>query len=410
MNKVTQKLLLVSFVLMFVMGSALVGCARVETVTKTVTTTEAAVTITETVTAPPVTVTATPPAVTVTKTTTVTKEVPVTATPVAIKWRMQSCDPVGSFDYTANLVQFCDLVSEYTNGQIEITPYPAPALMKATEMLDAVTKGALDGLAAWMVYFMGKDKGMEFWCEWPYGVNMSYADMLVFYYELGGKELYNEFLAQFDAIEIACPPHPGEPIHSTVPIPRLADMRGLKMRTYSIAALVYTRAGIHVTPITPAELYTSLERGIIDIMEYTSLATNIGMKLHEPAPYMIKPAHSTAVLGHSIVLKKSQFEALPEDLQRAIMAAAKEMTLRVIHQNKMLELDLMQRLPELGIEWHMWPQEDYDEMAGYSMEIWEGYLKGLHGIEQTTEFGQKMIDIKLRYTELIREYGDAVCR
>jgi TRAP-type mannitol/chloroaromatic compound transport system substrate-binding protein len=233
---------------------------------------------------------------------------------------------------------------------------------------------------------------------------MAYADGIVYMYELGAIDKHNEeFYHKYNAHLLAQPPHPGEPVHSTAPLPRLADLRGKKMRTSSMAALVYTHAGVDVTVISPPEIYTALERGVIDVVEYTSLATNIGMKLYEPAPYMIKPAHSTMVCGHTLCVNKKNFDALPQMYQDLVQLAAIEMSFRVIGLNRKMELDLMTHLDDYGIIWTHWPQEDFDELAQYSLEVWNDKYEAIN------DFGKWIIQTKMDYAALIKEWDAALC-
>ena len=302
-----------------------------------------------------------------------------------------SCDTAGSADYKWLLVDFADRVREATDGRIDITTYPGGELMPAGEMLDGVSTGTLDGFASWTVYFMGKDAGLEYWTEWPYGINYSYVDMLIWMYERGGVKLYRDFYASYGIHHIKDYSHGGEVLMSTFPANRLADLDGKKMRSTSIAGRVFAEMGVAVTVIAAPELYTALQRGTIDLLEYTTLATDIGMGLHEVAPYVVMPAHSRAVT-YSLVVSQDVWGDLSPDLRSDINGSAAAGEIDFMWKQKAFEMEVLADPDKYGITFITWPDEDHQTMAEASMRVWEAG-KG------KSEFGDKIIASKLAFAE-----------
>lgn len=305
------------------------------------------------------------------------------------EWRFGSCDTAGSADFQWVLVAFADRLNEVTEGQIDITPYPGGELMPITEMLDGVKMGTIDGFTSWSVYFMGKDPGIEYWCEFPYGVPYSYTDMTTWLYERGGAELYSDWYAEHGVHWIRDFAHGGEPMHASFPINRLADLEGQKMRSTSIAGRVFAELGVAVTTIAAPEIYTALQRGTIDVVEYTTLATNIGMGLTEVAPYTVMPAHSRAVL-YSLVVGSEIWDELPQSLRNDIDAVAGEIQVAFIYQQKVFEMDVLADPDAYGIIFNTWPEEDHALLAETSMKVWEAGIG-------TSDMGDKIIESKIAF-------------
>jgi len=307
------------------------------------------------------------------------------------EWRFGSCDTAGSADFQWILVAFADRLNEVTGGQIDITPYPGAELMPITEMLDGVKMGTIDGFATWSVYFMGKDPGLEFWTEWPYGIPYSYTDMMIWVNERGGAEIYSDFYEEFGVHWIKDLAHGGEPLHTSFPLNRLADLEGKKMRSTSIAGRVFAELGVAVTTIAPPEIYTALQRGTIDVVEYTTLATNIGMGLTEVAPYTVMPAHSRAVT-YTLAMSSDLWDELPQNLRNYIDAVAGEVEISFIHKQKAFEMDVLADPDAYGITFVTWPEEDHITLAEASMRVWEAGI----GV---SDFGTRIIEAKLAFAE-----------
>src|SRR5699024_3418125 len=82
----------------------------------------------------------------------------------------------------------------------------------------------------------------------------------------------------------------GYDLYSTTPIKKADDLKGLKMRVNgkSENAFVEALGGIPVS-LSTEDTYEGLERGMIDTAFYTSIGA-VGLRFHEPAPYVTKLA------------------------------------------------------------------------------------------------------------------------
>ncbi|MCW5656891.1 MAG: TRAP transporter substrate-binding protein DctP [Burkholderiaceae bacterium] len=101
---------------------------------------------------------------------------------------------------------------------------------------------------------------------------------------------------------------------STKPIRTLDDLKGKKMRAAGKAWVQIARDwGAVPVPMQPEEAYTALERGTIDVMQYSPTGA-LGWKYYEPAPYVIKVEAPIIVGG--LIMNKAFYEKLPDDLKK----------------------------------------------------------------------------------------------
>ena len=111
-------------------------------------------------------------------------------------------------------------------------------------------------------------------------------------------------------------------------IKSVKDLKGLKMRIPGFAGKVMARLGVNVVNIPAGELYTSLDRGTIDALEWVGPAMDIKMGFYKVAPYYYTGWHEPASEMQFLVNKKA-FNKLPKKykvmLTTAMKAAAADM-------------------------------------------------------------------------------------
>jgi TRAP-type mannitol/chloroaromatic compound transport system substrate-binding protein len=102
----------------------------------------------------------------------------------------------------------------------------------------------------------------------------------------------------------------------------LADYKGLRMRIAGLGGQVIAKAG--ATPVlTPAaEIYPSLERGVIDAGEWVGPHDDMKLGLHNTARYYYYPGWHEPGTVSEFGFNKKAYEALPADLRRILDLAA----------------------------------------------------------------------------------------
>src|SRR6188768_4386277 len=157
-----------------------------------------------------------------------------TAGPVSMRW--QSTWPSKDiFHEYAN--DFAKKVNDMTGGDLKIEVLPAGAVVPAFQLLDAVSKGVLDGGHGVLVYHYGKQQALALWGSGP-GYAMD-ANMLLAWHKYGGgKELLAEIFTSIGANVVSFPygPMPTQPLGwYKKPVTKVDDFKGLKFRTVGIS-------------------------------------------------------------------------------------------------------------------------------------------------------------------------------
>jgi TRAP-type mannitol/chloroaromatic compound transport system substrate-binding protein len=164
--------------------------------------------------------------------------------PISMRW--QSTWP--SKDIFHEYAQdFAKKVNDMTGGDLRIEVLPAGAVVPAFGLLDAVTKGTLDGGHGVLVYHYGKQNALALWGSGP-AFGMDANTLLAWHKYGGGKELLTKLYASIGANVVSFPygPMTTQPLGwFKKPITKAEDLKGLKFRTVGISIDVFTGMGAH---------------------------------------------------------------------------------------------------------------------------------------------------------------------
>ncbi|MBN1365526.1 MAG: TRAP transporter substrate-binding protein [Syntrophaceae bacterium] len=234
--------------------------------------------------------------------------------PKTIKLKMQYFFPKGHPATVNSQDYYCNMVNKLSNGRLKITSHGSDELVPTFEMGNAVGKGTID-MASWTPYFdMGKEPVGAIMGVLPFG--FTEHDYMVWYYEAGGKEYIQKMYDKYNIHVIGPWISFGQLAGmSKKSIESLADMEGKVYRNTGLPAKILTELGVCTTILPPGELYTALERGTVDILEFSTPSVNYAFGLHEVGKYVILPGWqepSTLLLN---IINKDTWDKIPDDLK-----------------------------------------------------------------------------------------------
>jgi TRAP-type C4-dicarboxylate transport system substrate-binding protein len=233
------------------------------------------------------------------------------------KWDMPTPYAATNF-HTENVTQFAADVDKATGGKVKIQVHPGASLFKANEIKRAVQGNQAQIGEVLISGYSNEDPifGVD---SIPF-LATSYDDAAKLW-KASRKALEDRFAKQ-GLIILYSVPWPPQGIYSTKPLNSVADMKGLKMRTYNPAtSRIAELAGAQPVTIQAAELAQAMATGAVNA-NITSGATGYDTKAWE----VVKNYYDTqAWLPKNIVfVNKQAFDALDKPSQQAILKCAQE--------------------------------------------------------------------------------------
>jgi TRAP-type mannitol/chloroaromatic compound transport system substrate-binding protein len=253
-----------------------------------------------------------------------------------------------------NFKMFADRVEKDSGGRLKIQTLPAGAVVGAFEILDAASRGVLDGGHYWVGYAVGKGPGAALLAGAPAGTwGMDHLDYYGWIYEGGGLELFQEFYDSIKANVVTVGPVAGVGPQMLgwfkKPVKNLAEFKTMKYRVPGLAADVYKELGVSVVNLAGGEIVPAGERGVIDGAEWLTPADDIKLGFHTVWKFMIAPAFHDYVPTWEIVVNKNVWAKLTPDLQDIMRDAAAATTLRHWVRLNKQNAESLKELQKLGV-------------------------------------------------------------
>ncbi len=239
-----------------------------------------------------------------------------------IRWKMVMPWSKGLLFYDI-ATHFCDSVRLASAGRLDIKPFSAGELVPAMQTFDAVSKGSADAGHDWPGYWKGKNEAFVAFASVPMGLDGEGYN--IWLYEKGGLEMMQELYGKFNLFALPggqCGQEMG--FFSNKRATKLADFKGMRVRTPGWTMDILNRMGASVSPLPGGEVYLALERGVIDAAEFSSPAINYPMGFDEITKFVIQPGIHQPGIQCGLFFNKDSYDKLPEDLKWIIDICAKE--------------------------------------------------------------------------------------
>ena len=254
-----------------------------------------------------------------------------------ITLRFQSTWPV-KFIYHEFAVDWTKKAAELSGGRLKIDMLPAGSVVPALQLVDAVSKGTLDGGHGLAAFWFGKNSAFGLYGAGP-DFGMDGTQLLGWVEYGGGKELYAEIqaAAQLDITSFLYGPVPCEPMGwFKKPIKGVADLKGLKFRTSGLAVDMFNELGMSTMQMAPADIVPALDRGLLDGAEFASATDDRIMGFPDVAKFYLQQSYHMSNNFCEMMINRKKYEALPDDLKVILryvsQAASADMEWKSMHR------------------------------------------------------------------------------
>jgi TRAP-type mannitol/chloroaromatic compound transport system substrate-binding protein len=253
--------------------------------------------------------------------------------PITMRW--QSTWPQKDiFHEYAN--DFAKKVNDMTGGDLKIEVLPAGAVVPAFGLLDAVSKGTLDGGHGVLVYHYGKQTALALWGSGP-AFGMDANTLLAWHKYGGGRELLNKLYNSIGANVVSFPygPMPTQPLGwFKKPITKADDFKGLKFRTVGISIDVFTGLGAAVNALPGGEIVPAMDRGLLDAAEFNNASSDRVLGFPDVSKVCMLQSYHQNAEQFEILFNKTKYDALPAKMKAlieyAVEAASADMSWKAI--------------------------------------------------------------------------------
>ena len=296
--------------------------------------------------------------------------VSVAQSPISFRW--QSTWPAKDiFHEYAN--DFAKKVNGMSGGRLKIDVLPAGAVVKAFDLIDAVSKGTLDGGHGVLSYWYGKNSAMALWGSGPsFGMD---ANMLLAWHEYGGgkallEEIYKSL--NLNVVSYLYGPMPTQPLGwFKKPITKVEDFKGLKYRTVGLSIDIFTAMGAAVNALPGGEIVSAMDRGLLDAAEFNNATSDRLLGFPDVSKVCMLQSFHQSAEQFEILFNRTKFNSLPADLKSivnaAVQASSADMSWKAIDRYSQDYIELQKG----GVKFYQTP----DAILQAQLKAWDNITK-----------------------------------
>ncbi len=286
-------------------------------------------------------------------------------------WKFQSSSQAGEIAF-AIMRDFAESIVPLTNGRLSVELLPVGAVVQYNETLDAVSAGLLDGHMTGTVYFSGKNPAFAMLGDLIAAYDHP-DQMFLFLRRGGGDELIRELYAGYGLHYIGGATTGKEALVSTIALRGIEDFDGIKIRApEGMAQDIFERIGAAPVNLPSAEVFTAVERGVVDAADWAPFSMNHQIGFHKIARFPIYPGiHSLPVIDVSV--NRDRWEELPDDIQAILEAAVWNFSRDITHRLELQDITDVAEAQADGIEVIDWPLEERAALRKIATGIWDDW-------------------------------------
>lgn len=285
------------------------------------------------------------------------------------EWKMVTTWPPNFPIFTDRLNEFAKAVEKMSSGRMKIQVYGGGELVPPFESFEAVSQGTAEMGHGAAYYWAGKSPVMQFFTSVPFGMNAQQTNAWLYYG--GGLDLWREEYAKYNLTTF-----PGGNTGGQMggwfnkEINTIADFNGLKIRMPGLGGKVVTKAGATSILSPGGEIYTNLERGVIDATEWIGPNHDYVMGFHKIAKYYYYPGWHEPSACCDLFINKATFDKLPAELQDMISEGAAALNVEMLSDFETKNSEYLIKIKqESGVELKEFPQEVLDKLQELTAEV-----------------------------------------
>ncbi len=298
----------------------------------------------------------------------------VTAANAETVLKLQTSTQSGAFEYIYMKDEWGKRLEAMSGGDLSVEFFPINAIVDRKETPEAVMAQVLTGDLTAVSYFTGRNPAFAILGDLIAGYDT--ADQVQTFCRYGGgrealQALWDAMLPEALHV-VGCGAVTKEALVSKVKIESVDALQGVKIRSPSgLAATVFQKAGAAPVSMSLSDVFTSLEKGVIDAADASAYINNSTSGFHQVAKYPLYPGiHSMAV--RQFTINKAVWEGL-SDGQKLVL----ETWFYAAYDDVRRKLDLQDKAQVASdgaageITVVDWPQAERDKFRAIAAKAWE---------------------------------------
>ncbi len=283
-------------------------------------------------------------------------------------WKMVTTWPPNFPILGEGCLRYAEIVREMSGGRINIQVFGGGELVPPLETFDTVRNGGAEMGHGAAYYWAGKIPAGQFFGSVPFGMNAQ--QLTAWILTGGGIEMWEDLYKDFNLVPMLAG-NTGVQMGGWFnrEINSIADLKGLKMRIPGLGGKVLEKAGGSPVLLAGSEIYTGLERGVIDATEWIGPFHDSQMGFQDIAKYYYSPGWHEMGTALELIVNKEKFDSLPVDLQAILRSASLQVSTWILSEMETKNAESLATLVDKGIDIRPFPTEVLDQLRIHTEEV-----------------------------------------
>ena len=267
-------------------------------------------------------------------------------------------------------------VEEMSGGRLKIKVYGGGELVPPLGVLDAVSQGTAEMGHGAAYYWAGKSPATQFFAAVPFGFNAQSINAWL--YSGGGMEIWEEVYKPFNVKPFVAG-NTGVQMGGwfNKEINTIDDLKGLKMRIPGLGGKVLAKAGGNAVLVAGGEIFTNLERGVIDATEWVGPFHDLKMGFYKAAKYYYYPGWHECGTALEAMVNIDAWNTLPDDLKAIVEAATYKCNMWMLSEFEAKNNAALKELINVhNVELRQFPEQVLKGLKGLAKEVLEEVAAG----------------------------------
>jgi TRAP-type mannitol/chloroaromatic compound transport system substrate-binding protein len=275
------------------------------------------------------------------------------------KWRMATMWPKGLDTLYGSADALGKRVTALSGGAFDMKVFAAGEISPAPQVFDNVSLGTVECGHVLSSFFIGKNPAFGFDAGLAFGLNTRQQNAWM--YHGGGIELMRELFKPYNIVPIPCG-NVGVQMGGWYrkEIRTVADLKGLKFRIGGLGGTILAKLGVIPQQIPGGEIYSALERGVIDAAEWIGPHDDEKLGLQKVAKYYYSPGWWEGSAQITLLVNLKAWEALSKTQQELLDAACAEQMTSMVAKYDAKNPDALKRLVANGAQLRSFPKPVLD--------------------------------------------------
>ena len=313
-----------------------------------------------------------------------------------IKWKMVTSWPKNFPGLGAGAETLARYINKLSGGSLEVKVFGANELVPPLGVFDFVSSGGAEMGHSGAYYWKGKTEAAQFFSSVPFGMTAQEMNSWLYYGD--GIKLWEEVYENFNLI-----PRPAgntgvqmggwfnKEINTT------NDLKGLKMRIPGLGGEVLARAGGTPFTLAGAEIFTSLQTGVIDATEWVGPYNDRAFGLHKAAKYYYYPGWHEPGPSLECIINKDAYNSLSDQNKSIIDIACKAANVDMISDYMAKNYQALEFFKKEKVQIKQFPAEVLSKLNKISDEI-------LLELSQKNNLSKKVYDSYVNFLSRVRPW------